>query len=331
MKLFQGVEAVPDTFRGSALAIGNFDGVHRGHQSVLRSTRAIAAEEGTKSGVMVFEPHPRTFFKPSEPVFRLTPLALKSQLFAALGLDMAVVLEFNADLAALPAQAFVERILVEGLGVRHVITGTNFKFGKGAAGDTGLLSSLGEVLGFRATAIEPVETGEMPISSSRVRAALRAGDLTMATSLLGYRWRIIGQVERGAGRGTSLGFPTANIALDPGQTPRQGVYAVRVRVGGGLYDGAGYIGRRRTFGGGDVLLEVTLFDVEKDFYGEPIEVIFYGHVRDDRVFDTSEALIAQIKADCHDVRNILQNAPDDDESDGLIMERALNSSTAEVV
>lgn len=296
---------VPEGLEGSVLAIGNFDGVHRGHQAVLTRTRETARELAAPAGVMVFEPHPRQYFQPDVPLFRLTPEALKLELFEVLGLDLAVVLAFDSHFAAQPAEQFVHDVLADGLGVRHVITGYDFQFGRGRLGTPELLRDMGRDLGFGVSVVEATGEAGGAFSSSRVRQLLGDGAPEAAADVLGYWWRIVGTVTGGAKRGQGLGFPTANLPAAEGMDLKHGIYAVRVFVDGTRHDAAAYLGTRPTFGGGPPVIEVFLFDFDGDLYGREIEVEIISHLRDDRRFDSADALKAQMEIDCAEAREVL--------------------------
>ena len=305
MQIIRNSSECPATLKGSALAIGNFDGVHRGHQAVLKVAMDAANAAGNPSGVMTFEPHPRQFFQPGKPLFRLTPESMKLRLFEALNLDLAIVLDFNAQLSSLPARTFVEEILVEGLGVSHVVTGSDFQFGKGRDGNPDVLRELGEEFGFGVTIVEPQgEAGEI-YSSTQVRESLRQGDIRAAAGILGYWWRITGEVIGGDKRGHGLGFPTANIAVPNGLELKHGIYAVRVYVNGARYSGASYLGTRPSFDDGKPVIETFLFDFSDDLYGQAIELEFIDFLRGDEKFDSSEQLVKQMQADCNNASTIL--------------------------
>jgi riboflavin kinase/FMN adenylyltransferase len=300
---------VPPDARRGAYAIGNFDGVHRGHQALLRTAQECAAALGGPAGVILFEPHPREHFQPDQPHFRLTPLARKLELLEGLGLDVAVVLPFDAALAALPAEEFIARILVDALAARHIVIGYDFRFGKGRAGDAETLRRAGLACGFGLTVVAPVGEGGVVFSSGAVRAALTKGDVATAAKLLGHWWRIAGEVIGGFKRGTGLGFPTANIALAPGTALAHGIYAVRVYAEGHTCAGAAYLGTRPTFDDGAPMLEVFLLDFDGDLYGKVITLEFIDFVRADMKFTSSEALKAQIVQDCAKARAVVEAAP----------------------
>jgi riboflavin kinase/FMN adenylyltransferase len=309
MRLLAAHDAIPRDLKGAFVAIGNFDGVHRGHQKLLDVTRGLAASERRPWGVLTFEPNPRTFFKPNEPVFRLTPGPLKARLTAALGASFTVVLDFNRELSSLEAADFVTRHLVERLGVAHVVTGYDFHFGRGRKGGPSSMVEFGRAYGFGVSIIEQVtDEGDLhsPFSSSSIRQALRHGHITDAARELGYYWTIMGEVVRGDGRGQAIGFPTLNIVLEPGAEPFSGIYAVRVRdaesKGAVAWQGAGYIGDRPTFGTGRTFLEVYLIDFSGDLYGRTLLVELVDSIRPDRRFDSIADLTAQMLKDCAEAK-----------------------------
>jgi riboflavin kinase/FMN adenylyltransferase len=312
MRILHETQNCPEALKGVTLAIGNFDGVHRGHQAVLRAALEGARTSGTPSAVMTFEPHPRAFFQPGKPLFRLTPPALKHRLFEALGLDMAVVLPFDASLAARPAEDFVRHILVEGLGVSHAITGSDFHFGKGRDGNPDVLRALGQKHGFGVTIVAP-QAGEGGVySSTQIRDHLRDGNPRGAAESLGYWWRVAGEVIGGDKRGHGLGFPTANIAVPEGFELKHGIYAVRVRIDGSQYHGAAYLGTRPSFDDGDPVIETFLFGFDGDLYGQEIELEVIEFLRGDEKFESSEALVNQMKADCEAAENSLASLDKND-------------------
>jgi len=309
MIVLNGIDDVPPTARGGALAIGNFDGVHRGHQALLRATRHEAGKLGAPAGVILFEPHPREFFQPDKPHFRLTPLERKLQLLERFGLDLAVILAFDTALAGLPAQDFIERIIARALAARHVVIGYDFRFGKGRTGEPETMRRAGSALGFGVTVVAQVaEAGEV-FSSNAIRAELAQGDVAGAAQMLGHWWRISGEVIGGFKRGAGLGFPTANIALAPETALAHGIYAVRVLVDGKTYQAAAYLGTRPTFDNGLPMLEVFLFGFDGDLYGREIAVEFIDFVRTDAKFASVEALQQQIAKDCARAQAILDAAP----------------------
>ncbi len=314
MNVFQGYEHLPAEMRGAAIAIGNFDGVHRGHQALLvrARERAVAASrlgERHLAGAMVFEPHPREYFHPERPHFRLTSLKKKLALFERYHLDLAIVAPFDTVLAAMDADTFIERVLVAGLGVRHVVVGYDFFFGEGRGGNAEHMQRRGAELGFGVSVIPPVAEGGEVFSSSAIRAEIAQGDVAGAARMLGHWWSVSGEVVGGAKRGTGMGFPTANIVLPIGTPLAYGIYAVFVDIEGRRYQGAAYLGTRPTFDNGPPVLEVFLFDFDDDLYGREIEVSFVAFIRSDRRFDTMEALMVQMTADCEKARQLLATAP----------------------
>ena len=298
---------LPTHLRGGVVAIGNFDGVHRGHQALLARAQEIAAREGKPWGVVTFEPHPRSFFRPEQPVFRLTPPDLKLRLIKALGAGFASVVSFDAKLAALSAEEFVQRELTQKLGASHVVAGFDFHFGAGRKGHADTLRSMGLTV----TTVEEVTdegAGHLPFSSSTIREALRQGQLKHAAHELGYDWMIEGTVVPGDQRGRSIGFPTANIIVEQGVEPARGIYATFVREAGKpspLWLGAGYFGDRPTFNTNRTFFEVYLLDQLLDLYGRRLLVQFVELIRPDQSFTSVEALIVQMKNDCEVARKIL--------------------------
>jgi riboflavin kinase/FMN adenylyltransferase len=305
MQVIHGLISVPAFARHAVVAIGNFDGVHRGHQALVSIAIERARAKGCAAGVMLFEPHPREFFKPDEPHFHLTSLEQKLAVLDQLGLDFAVVVPFNAEFANLSATEFVERVLVGALAISHAVIGYDFFFGKSRGGTPDMLWQAGEKLGFEVTVLAPVaEEGEV-FSSSAIRMHLAQGDVKGAAHALGRFWSVRGKVVDGTRRGREIGFPTANIPLARGTALAHGIYAVRVDVDGQRYDGAAYLGTRPTFDNGHPVLEVFMFDFSGDLYGKDMEVELVAFIRGDRKFANVEALKAQMDADCAKAREIL--------------------------
>ena len=302
--------APADALRGAVVAIGNFDGVHRGHRAVIGVAEGRARALGRPAAVLTFEPHPRAFFNPAEPLFRLTNEATKLRLLAGTGLDGAIVLTFDAALASLTAEDFVERILVERFAVSGAAIGFNFHFGMKRAGSPEFLKAEGEKRGFAVDVVPVFEDRGRPVSSGPIRDALTAGRIDEANEYLGYPWFISGTVVHGDKRGRELGFPTANLTLDPACGLRQGIYAVRVTVDGRRYDAVANFGRRPMYDTGAVLLEVFVFDFAGDLYGQQIDVAFIAWIREERMFDSAEALIAQMQDDSRRARDALKRSGD---------------------
>jgi riboflavin kinase / FMN adenylyltransferase len=297
-----------DGLCGAVVAIGNFDGVHRGHGAVIGAAMKRAKALGQPAAVMTFEPHPRAFFKPGEPLFRLTDEAAKLRLLASTGLDGAIVLTFDAALAKLTAEEFVSRILVERFAVSGAVIGFNFHFGMNRAGSPDFLIAQGKKYGFAVEVVPRFEDDGRPVSSGPIRDALAAGNVHLADELLGYPWFITGAVIHGDKRGRELGFPTANIRLDSACALRHGIYAVRVGVGGRRYDAVANFGRRPMFDNGAVLLEIFLFDFSDDLYGRNLDVAFIEWIREERMFDGTAALITQMKEDSRLAREALRKS-----------------------
>ena len=319
MHLIAGTAPVPQDWRGAVVAIGNFDGVHRGHQKLLECAKAEAKRQGRPWGVVTFEPHPRSYFKPEEPVFRLTPEALKARLVGALGASFLSVLPFDRALAELSPEAFVTHHLVERLGVAQVVMGYDFHFGQGRKGSPATMQMLGQKLGFGVTIVDQVtDEGDQhsPFSSSSVRQSLRHGHVEAAARELGYRWTVLGEVVKGDQRGRTIGFPTLNIVLEQGADPFRGIYAVKVRdaaiKGAKPWAGAGYFGDRPTFDTGRTFLEVYLIGFEGDLYGRNMLVEFVDLIRPDKRFFSVDELITQMKTDCATALDRLKALETDD-------------------
>ncbi|MFP3921990.1 MAG: bifunctional riboflavin kinase/FAD synthetase, partial [Dichotomicrobium sp.] len=307
MEIVQEWRDRPAATRNAVMAIGNFDGVHRGHQALLERACTLAREQGRPAGVMVFEPHPRTFFQPDRAFFELTPLPRKLHLMELFGIDVASVVRFDAALAGLTAEAFVQEVLVDGLGIAHAVVGYNFFFGKGRGGNPAVLQELGARAGFGVDVVEAVGGAGEAFSSTRAREALAEGDPRGAADVLGYWWRVVGEVTGGAGRGRNLGFPTANITLAENQVLRHGIYAVRVHVDGAIRHGAAYLGTRPTFDDGPAVLETFLLDYDGDLYGKRLEVEFIEYIRDDARFPDADSLVDQMRIDCEKAAQILSD------------------------
>jgi riboflavin kinase/FMN adenylyltransferase len=302
--------APDDALRGAVVAIGNFDGVHRGHRAVIAAAIERAKAAGRPAAALTFEPHPRDFFNPAAPLFRLTDETAKLRLLAATGLDGAIVLTFDAALASLTADEFVTRILVERFGISGAVIGFNFHFGMHRAGSPEFLVAEGKTRGFSVDVVPRFEDNGRPVSSAPIRDALAAGKLDQAAELLGYPWFVSGAVIHGDKRGRELGFPTANVRLDAGCALRHGIYAVRVAAGGRRYDGVASFGRRPMYDNGAVLLEIFLFDFAGDLYGQSVDVAFIEWLRDEAIFDSAKALIRQMQDDSRRAREALARAGD---------------------
>ena len=300
---------MPESLRGAILALGNFDGFHRGHQAVAGEAIAWARAEGRPAIVATFDPHPVRFFAPDAPPFRLTTLDQRQELFAAAGADAMLVFGFDAELAATTAESFVRDLLVGRLGAAGVVTGEDFTFGKGRGGNVAVLKDLGAPLGMAARAVGAVSEEGDVVSSSRIRDALKAGDCGLATHLLTRPFAIRGVVEHGAKLGRSIGYPTANLKLGNYLRPAYGIYAVTgLLPGGRLVHGAANLGIRPSFDPPIELLEPFFFDFSGDLYGQEIEVALHHFLRPEAKFDSLEALTAQMEADCLKARKLLGEA-----------------------
>jgi riboflavin kinase/FMN adenylyltransferase len=314
MRLFRHHAPLPADATGAVLALGNFDGVHRGHQTVIAAAGAAAHALGAPHGVLTFEPHPRQVFRPDDAPFRLTPLRVKARELEALGADLLFSLHFDAEFAKRSAENFVSEILVAALAVRHVVVGYDFVFGRGRAGTVDFLREMGARHGFGLDVISPVaDSGTEVISSTRIREHLVAGRPDDAARLLGRAWEIDGRVEHGDARGRTIGFPTANLMLGEYLRPAAGVYAVRIGLEQGhrteWHDGVANIGTRPTVGGTDLRLEAHLFDFSGDLYGAHLRVALVEYLRPERKFASFDELKQQIAADAVAARAIHQRGP----------------------
>ncbi|HEY4192074.1 MAG TPA: bifunctional riboflavin kinase/FAD synthetase [Mesorhizobium sp.] len=318
---FPGSTPLPDRLRGGVVAIGNFDGVHRGHQAVLDRALAQAHRLGVPALALTFEPHPRKVFRPDVPLFILTPPSMKAKLLSKLGFSALVEQPFTREFSGLSAQAFVTEVLERNLGISHVVTGFNFHFGKDRQGGPAYLIEAGKRHGFGVTLVDAFrDEGAEVVSSSRVRALLSEGDPAQAAGLLGYRYTVEGEIVGGEKLGRTLGFPTANIRLSPESTLKEGIYAVRFRrADGTLYDGVASYGRRPTVDDdGAPLLETFVFDFTGDLYGEVCDVSFFAYLRGEIKFDGLEALVVQMKRDEAEARALLAGVKPLSELDAAI-------------
>ncbi len=311
MRIFRHYCDVPDAYKGAVVAVGNFDGVHRGHQALIAEARRMADERHASLAVLAFEPHPQEFFRPSSESFRLTPFRAKARLIAEAGADILYALAFDAEMAAKTAQEFVQDVLVDGLAIGAVVVGADFQFGKGRAGNTTLLSYMGEMEGFGVTLFDPVLAhGAEKISSTEIRDALKAGRPDEAARLLGHYWSIEARVEHGDKRGRTIGFPTANMRLDDCLKPAFGIYAVRAKILEddtvvATHDGVANFGIRPMYETKVPLLETFLFDFTGDLYGKHLAVELVAYIRPEAKLDSLEALKAQIAKDSDAARAAL--------------------------
>jgi riboflavin kinase/FMN adenylyltransferase len=297
---------VPEHLRGGVVALGNFDGFHRGHQAVVGAAIANGRATGRPVLVASFDPHPVRYFRPDAPPFRLTTLEQRAELFAKAGADAMLVFSFNAALAGVPAADFISDWLIGRAGAAHVVTGQDFTFGKARSGDVALLAKLGPPQGLTAEAIGPVTDAHGPISSSRIRQALVDGDPIEAARLLTRPYRIQGLVQHGDKLGRTIGYPTANIALDRYLRPKYGIYAVRgLLPDGRVLNGAANLGIRPTFEPPKELLEAHFFDFSESLYDQCIEIEMIAYLRPEAKFDGLDPLMAQMDKDCAEAKRIL--------------------------
>ena len=313
MILVQDPASPPPGLTGAVVAIGNFDGVHRGHAAVIAQAQALAARLGRPAAALTFEPHPVDYFAGPGTIFRLTPVDEKMRCLARLGLDGLVVLTFDAGLASLSAEDFVREILVKGLGISAAVVGYDFHFGKARGGSPGFLIDAGPRYGFEVEIVEQVvadaDGHPEAVHSNAARVALEAGDVARAARLLGHPWFIVGEVVHGQKLGRTLGFPTANVVLDPSCRLRHGIYAVRFSVDGQTFGGVANFGRRPTVtDAGAPLLEVFVFDFDGDLYGKTVEVAFVDWIRGEEKFPGLEALVQAMNRDKDKARALLASA-----------------------
>jgi riboflavin kinase/FMN adenylyltransferase len=311
MKIFRHYNDVTDAFKGAVVAVGNFDGVHRGHQALIAEAKRLADERCAPLGVLAFEPHPQEFFRPSAESFRLTPFRTKARLIAEQGADVLFAVNFDAEMATKSAQDFVLDVLVKGLGVGCVVVGKDFQFGKGRAGNVAVLSYMGEMEGFGVSVFEPVlENAADKISSTHIRDALKAGKPEEAAKLLGHWWSVESRVEHGDARGRTIGFPTANMRIDDCLRPAYGIYAVRATIieddkPVSTHKGVANFGIRPMYKLTTPLLETYLFDFNGDLYGKHLQVEFIHYIHGELKLESLEALKTQIAKDSDEAKKAL--------------------------
>ena len=298
-----------DIPKRAVVAMGNFDGVHLGHRAVIAAALQMGRAHGCPALALTFEPHPRRFFSPNTPQFRLTDEAAKLRLLAGTGLAGAVVMTFDKGRAGTTAQDFIHHDLIERLGISGIAVGYDFHFGKGRVGSPSLLVSEAPRLGIEVDVQPHVDIEERPVSSSTIRMALAEGQIEEATKMLDGPWFVTGEVIHGEKRGRDLGYPTANIRLDPSCGLKHGIYAVRAGRGAERFDGVASFGRRPTFDNGAPLLEVFLFDFKGDLYGTVLDIAFIGFIREELRFDSVEALVTRMNDDSARARAMLAASP----------------------
>jgi len=307
MKLIRGLHNLRPEHQGCVATIGNFDGVHLGHQAILRQVKAKALELGVPSAVVVFEPQPREFFAASQAPARLTRFRDKVERLSAQGIDRILCLPFNQKLASLSGRAFIDQVLIQGLGVRHLVVGDDFRFGCDRAGDFALLQQVGQEQGFDVVNTTTFEVEAERVSSTRIRTVLAEANFVLANKLLGVPYQISGRVLHGRKLGRQLGVPTANLSLKDKQPALQGVYTVLMSGGDGLlHKGVANIGNRPTIDGVRPALEVHLFDFNGDLYGQRVQVTFCSKLRDEQRFSDVAALREQIMMDLQQARDYFE-------------------------
>lgn len=309
MRLLDVHQTLPEGARGAALALGNFDGVHLGHQAVIASAAAFAKANGSPLAATLFEPHPRRFFRPDAPPFRLQSIAQMMRAMSALGVDYLFQIGFDQNLAQLSADAFAQDILAGRIGAKHVSVGFNFQYGRGRGGDAQSLVAQGAALGFSVAIVAPVEgpRDAPPISSTSIRDAIAAGEMAQAAVLLGRPWAIEGEVLKGFQRGRDIGFPTANVSLSDYVRPKLGVYAVNIQVAHGDWrPGVASVGVNPTVGAlPEPILEAHVFEFDGDLYGKTIEVELISFLREERTFPDMASMTRQIEEDAAQAKALL--------------------------
>jgi len=312
MKIFRHQAGLAGDTKGGVIVLGNFDGFHKGHQTVIGRAWKMARDRNVSLSVLVVEPHPRLFFNPSQEDFCLTSFRTKAHLLEDFGVDRLFVLPFDQKLAQMSAQDFVTEILLKDLSIKHIFAGYDYRFGAGRAGSAQLLQEMGHSKKFEVTIVEKIMAGNHIYSSTNIRASLRAGDVRRAADQLGHWWRVEGHVLHGDQRGRRINFPTANLSMAGYIKPKLGVYAVRVIIdsaregkANGIWDGVANVGKRPTFNKDDVLLEVHIPDFNFDIYGVSIKVEFVDYIRPEQKFDGLDSLRGQIEKDCRAAKKIL--------------------------
>ncbi len=306
MQLIRGIHNIRPQHRGCVLTIGNFDGVHLGHQAVLAQVKAQALARGVPATVMTFEPQPQELFQPDKAPARLTNFREKHMALRQQGIDRHIVIEFNRKFSNLPAREFIERVLVDMLGVQFLVVGDDFRFGHGREGDFAMLQRAGAELGFEVVDTQSYRQQQQRVSSTAIRQCLSDGDFTQAAAMLGRPYAFEGRVVHGEKKGRTIGFPTANIQLKRLRSPLQGVFAVQVQTNDGkMHAGVANIGRRPTLNGERVQLEVHLFDFAGDLYGQQLRVVPTHFIRAEQKFANFAQLQQQIAADAEKAKAIL--------------------------
>lgn len=304
MEIYQGIEQVRHRLKNPAITIGNFDGVHTGHQALFRKVKEWAQKLDGQSVVMTFHPHPLEVLFPGKPLSFITSHEQKLDLIADFGIDATIVVPFSKDFSQISAREFVEDLLVGSIGVKAVVVGYDYRFGRNREGDISFLRQLGEEHGFQVDTVPGIRMDDMVVSSTAIRKMIVEGNISKANQLLGRLFEVSGTIIPGRKRGAGLGFPTANIRMPAQTPPRTGVYVVEAEIDGNTYGGAANLGYNPTFGDVDLSLEVHLFDFNQDVYGKPISVRFIDRLRDEKRFSGPQDLIDQIRKDVETARKI---------------------------
>ena len=305
MQVFHGIETVQRKFKNPAITIGNFDGVHKGHQALFQRVKQLAEELNGESVVVTFDPHPLEVLFPKKAPSFITSHRYKLDLIASCGIDATIVIPFDHKFSQMSAREFVEAVLVEKIGARAIVVGHDYRFGHSREGDIAFLKQLGEQYGFKVETVSGLRVNDTVVSSTAIRQMITSGNIREANRLLGRSFEVSGTVIPGRKRGVSLGFPTANIRMPAITPPRTGVYVVQAEVDGKTYGGAANLGYNPTFGDTDLSLEAHLFDFDRDIYGKPITIRFIDRLRDELRFSSPDELAAQIKKDVNTAKKIL--------------------------
>ena len=308
MDVINGIDDIPARFRNAEATIGNFDGVHRGHQLLLKRLREDARREKTKAVVITFDPHPKMILRPElKPFYLITTLEEKISLLGAAGADAVVIIPFTLAYAQKTAAEFIRQVLWDGLQIRKILIGHDYTFGKGKEGNEAFLATFGQTLGFAVEVINAVGVGDTVISSTAIREAILGGDVQKAAALLDRPYNLAGPVVEGKRRGTGLGFPTANVAPEKVLIPAGGSYAVLAGLGGRQYQGVASIGVNPTFGDGKLSVEVHILDFSENIYGKRLDILFIDRIRGEVKFPGPAELARQIKQDIEQAKTILQS------------------------
>ncbi|MFB0508387.1 MAG: bifunctional riboflavin kinase/FAD synthetase [Thermodesulfobacteriota bacterium] len=305
MNIIIGIENIDRKFRNPVLTLGNFDGVHLGHQKIFKSVKEEAQKIDGEAIVFTFDPHPLQVLAPQRCPPPLTPFKKKLMLMEMVGIDVIIVATFDFDLANITPETFVEQILVDKIGAKKILVGYNYYFGKDRKGNVEMLIRLGRQFGFEVKVIEAVKVNDTPVSSSKIRELIQCGEMRQAAQLLGRNYRLIGKVIWGTGRGKELGCPTANLEIPNGLYPKTGVYAVEAILGNKTYPGVANVGYNPTFGENPLSVEVHILDFTRDIYGEEIQLIFLERIRDEEAFEDPDSLVRQMRKDIDVARKIL--------------------------